>query len=306
MKHRLMNYVTSGSFQPWPAYAFAHIQQAYTEVFAAIMQGIIGATYSSSVPYVLYGCEQSFEFDERGFSAGAIFFNGEVYLSPAQTVPFNPPFYIGGIFVANIATAYADPAGQTVYTDTTVNQDCQILTCEFSYVPSGTSSTIGAYTSFVFLPGIPDLQQIIDTIEGEITAIDTGITTLTNNMANGTWEPFTFNSSESNNWSAQAGSAVQFRKNGMGNVAMQGKIVTVGTWGAASDNPVGTLPAGNWPLQPLTFSCSLIVTSGSTVTDGAISVTVNTNGQLTLLAAANFAGSSNQVIDLSAINFSTT
>ena len=78
-----MNYVTSGSFQPWPAYAFAHIQQAYTEVFAAIMQGIIGATYSSSIPYVLYGCEQSFEFDERGFSAGAIFSTVKyIYLRP--------------------------------------------------------------------------------------------------------------------------------------------------------------------------------------------------------------------------------
>lgn len=61
------------------------LQGAYTELGAVGIIAQIGSTYSAAIPYVLYGCVATVSSPNTTITAGAIFYNGEVFIIPAQT-----------------------------------------------------------------------------------------------------------------------------------------------------------------------------------------------------------------------------
>lgn len=97
---------------------FDFLQLAHQETAEAIMRNIVGVNYDPTKGYVLYGCTTT---SGPGGStivlAGAIFFNGEIYLSPQQTVP---ALSVGQVIITNILpTPYTTNADPTDFSDGT-------------------------------------------------------------------------------------------------------------------------------------------------------------------------------------------
>jgi len=63
----------------------AFIQASTKEAFANTVIGRIGNTYSTSVMYILFGCVNTSTGSNYIISAGAVFFNGEIYTVDAVT-----------------------------------------------------------------------------------------------------------------------------------------------------------------------------------------------------------------------------
>jgi len=83
------------------------LQDANAEVFAALILGLIGSTYDPAKVYVLYGCVNSGAGNNYIISAGAVFYNGEVFLVDAVS------FSAAGTAIFSIVTTHygvnADP-----------------------------------------------------------------------------------------------------------------------------------------------------------------------------------------------------
>lgn len=60
------------------------MQSAWSEVIIQVLINQIGVSYNASVPYILYGCVGTVGITNTTITAGAIFFNGEVFIIPAQ------------------------------------------------------------------------------------------------------------------------------------------------------------------------------------------------------------------------------
>lgn len=74
--------------QPWLGPSLDFLQAANREAFSNAMIGLIGSTYSAAQIYIIWGCIRTGAADGAGagaaaVSAGAIFFNGEIYSVPA-------------------------------------------------------------------------------------------------------------------------------------------------------------------------------------------------------------------------------
>lgn len=65
---------------PGKAGVFDHIQLAYQEILNALAFSLVGPTYLTDTAYILYGCINSGSGLDYDISAGAIFYNNEVYL----------------------------------------------------------------------------------------------------------------------------------------------------------------------------------------------------------------------------------
>ena len=99
------------------------LQLAHQEEASAIIQGLIGPSYSATTAYVLWGVTES-GFGTVHFTQGAIYFNGEVFQSPDQHV------FISGIvgevlwgqIVPNSYTLNADPCA--IYRHISATRKC--------------------------------------------------------------------------------------------------------------------------------------------------------------------------------------
>lgn len=91
------------------------LQLAYQEALTAISKNIIGSLgYSTSTVYILYGCVNSGSGSSYIISAGAVFYNGEVYLVPAATFTVSG----GDVAIATLVTLqYSTNADPVVFTD---------------------------------------------------------------------------------------------------------------------------------------------------------------------------------------------
>ena len=118
------------------------LQDAYKNGIRELALAQIGSSYSTSVPYILWGLEQLGGFN---VSAGAIFFNDEVFYSAG---------YFGGAglgtLIANISTNFAasDPI---TYEDGSIHNTHSLRTCNLGYGTSGTGDIGDFYTDFVYL-----------------------------------------------------------------------------------------------------------------------------------------------------------
>ena len=126
------------------------LQLAHQEATSSIIQSMIGPSYSVAVPYVLYG----FAVTGGGiypvtYSPGALFFNGEIFLFPGQTIPGTYGFPDVGVLDINTAyyTINADPV---LFTDAVSRYVHNIRTVYITGGPSG-SGDISDVHALVYL-----------------------------------------------------------------------------------------------------------------------------------------------------------
>lgn len=126
------------------------LQQAHKETVGAALRNIVGSTYDPAIAYVLWGMTTGPTTPgHTGFSAGAIFFNGEVYLHDAQSIS-DPTG--SDVFVANVfTTPYTTNADPTDFSDGTPRNVCDIRTVSISTGASA-SGDIADFSDFVYLP----------------------------------------------------------------------------------------------------------------------------------------------------------
>jgi hypothetical protein len=111
-----------------------HLQDAYQEAINALAQSIIGSNYNAGAVYILFGCVNGAAAPAVNLSAGAVFYNGEVYLVPATN------FFLGGgqVAIGNAQLAFnttnADPV---LFTDNVQRSVHQIRTMAISAGASG-------------------------------------------------------------------------------------------------------------------------------------------------------------------------
>ena len=114
------------------------LQDAYKDGIRELALAQIGSSYSTSVPYILWGCEEG---SSPIVSQGAIFFNGEVLFCAGRGSAGV------GTLIASLGIAYpvSDPV---TFEDGSTNNIHQIRTCNLTYGTSGTG-TIGDFADFV-------------------------------------------------------------------------------------------------------------------------------------------------------------
>ncbi|MEI8111167.1 MAG: hypothetical protein WCH59_09280 [Chitinophagia bacterium] len=90
-----------------------HLQLAYQEALAAIANNLLGAKADAATPYILFGCVNTGTGLNYIISAGAIYYQGEVFLVDAFTFTASA----GQVAVASLSTTYfttyADPVDFT-------------------------------------------------------------------------------------------------------------------------------------------------------------------------------------------------
>lgn len=171
MKKIITTGITTAVGMPVKSGTIEHLQAAYQEALTALARmNIIG--YDASKIYVLYGCVNSGTGANFVISAGAVFYNGEIYLVPAATFTTSG----GNVAIGTITTTYftainADPVEFTDAILRSVHEIRQIV------ISSGTSGATN-YADFVFTSG------------GRTYGNDTGLVTLI--LGNATITTFTY------------------------------------------------------------------------------------------------------------------
>lgn len=90
--------------QPFPQPSREFIQNAYKEALSHIVQNIVNDAYDPTKMYVLWGCVNSGLGSTFTISAGAVFFNGEIYTVPSAS------FIAGGGQTAVAKITVTNPA----------------------------------------------------------------------------------------------------------------------------------------------------------------------------------------------------
>lgn len=83
MKKIATSDITTTAGLPIKSGTLDHLQASYQDILAAICRNLVGAEFDPGTIYVLYGCVNSGSGSSFVISAGAVFFNGEVYLVDA-------------------------------------------------------------------------------------------------------------------------------------------------------------------------------------------------------------------------------
>jgi len=154
-----------------------HLQDAYTEAISAIMQSQI-AGYNANVAYVLYGCALTnistpFLPLYYNISAGAIFYNGEVFIAPSfnfQEIAILPGQTTTIVATINITSFFTDPtADPVIFTDGNSYNVHQLRTISYGYANSG--SGISDFSNFVVIfpsPSWSSLSSALATIPSPV------------------------------------------------------------------------------------------------------------------------------------------
>lgn len=128
MKRVLSNNITTTAKQPFIKRTFAHYQENAEETLNSLAKAICGSTNDF---FILYGCENTGTLPAVNISAGAIYYNGEIYQVPA----FSTVSLVNTV-IAKITTTYAteDPV---LFTDGSTHYVHQIKTIVLSDGVSG-------------------------------------------------------------------------------------------------------------------------------------------------------------------------
>ncbi len=150
-----------------------HLQEAYRETTEAAIRAMIGNAYSASTFYKLYGCENSGSGSNYIVSAGAIFYNGEVYLVDAATFTAGVgETAVGTITTTNILAANADPVTLTNSTTANVHEIRKIV---FASGVSGSGDVnFSALSGFIQDEAYTDISASV-TIHASLTVLSKSI-----------------------------------------------------------------------------------------------------------------------------------
>lgn len=152
-----------------------HLQTSYAEGFAQTIIALVGASYDDSKIYKLWGAEYSISIGgQLTNTAGAVFFNGEIFLVDA--VP------TGGVTISYnvnmaLSTSFADPSG-TTFEDGTVATILQIR--KMTYVNNVTANLPIHIQQFAQYIGSTSVNTLTVKLENNnyyrISALSGGIT----------------------------------------------------------------------------------------------------------------------------------
>lgn len=125
------------------------LQDSYQEAFTAMHIQQINrrfGSYSTSIAYIMYGCELTTGISNTTITAGAVFFNGEVYLVDATSFanPSGGNVVIGNIVITQYGTN-ADPVQYTGGSSFSVHDIRKIV---FSSGATGTGN-VADYSDFI-------------------------------------------------------------------------------------------------------------------------------------------------------------
>jgi len=141
------------------------LQDANYEAFQAIVIGAIGANYSATTAYIIYGVKNSGSGLSYNISAGAIFYGGEIYLVDAVT------FTASGSQVAVLSivtTQYTANADPVTLTDSSVLNVHNIRKIVISAGTSGsTIADFSAISGFSFY--VPAQLNLIGTGQASVS-----------------------------------------------------------------------------------------------------------------------------------------
>ena len=135
------------------------LQMAYKECIDAIVQSYIGPTYSPSTAYVLQGCVLTGGLG-WSVSAGAIYFNGQLYISPAQGGTAGVGTFLVNLAVTQYTGTDADPV---IFTDGVARNVHNITQISYGYGTSGTG-TVCDFTDLCYI--YPVTQLVTGDIDG--------------------------------------------------------------------------------------------------------------------------------------------
>jgi hypothetical protein len=108
MRKLITSFIGPNKAMPIKQGTLDHLQLAYQEAISALGESQIGSDYDPTKVYILYGCENNDTHPNYDISAGAVFYNGEVYLvDAANFVAANTA--VGTITTSYYASAIADP-----------------------------------------------------------------------------------------------------------------------------------------------------------------------------------------------------
>ena len=155
MKNLLTNSISTSVGFPVKSGTLDFLQTASSEMLNALARSIIGRDFSTSVPYALYGCNNTGSGSSYVIEAGAILWNGVLYLVPAVTFTLT-----GGnsVFVSKstsyVTSSVADPVTFTDGVPRNVHADTIMNVYQSALVPSPTAGF--SYGSLEYaIPPIP-------------------------------------------------------------------------------------------------------------------------------------------------------
>jgi hypothetical protein len=134
--------ISSTSAMPFKSGTLEHLQSAHietTKIILAAMQGALPqiAFFSSGV---LYGANVTYSGSNWTMTAGAVFFNGEIFLTDAASgILTGTNVIIGTITTTNITAANYDPA---LFSDGTSNNVHEVRKIVWSSGASGSGSIV--------------------------------------------------------------------------------------------------------------------------------------------------------------------
>ena len=217
--------------QPLPIGSLLFIEDAQKEAISNYIRGVMGSFYDATKVYVLFGCVKSVGGGNDSFTAGAVFYAGEVYTVPVAS-------FVTGTDYAYILVSNGSPDPITMKdgSSSSVHNVRQIIIS--GTTASGASQTaIPNYTSWVLC--------------GQWVTI----------TANGTGNSYDF----ANSWvnGGGAGRTAKFRVTLDGAIEFQGLIS-----GGASAALAFTLPVGYRPsIQVVTGAgCDTASITGARIT----------------------------------------
>lgn len=115
MRNLKLTDITTGVGMPLKSGSLTHVQLAYKEAFENLTKSVIGNCYDNTKGYVIYGCVNTGSGSSYNISAGAIFYQGEIYLVDATTFTTSG----SNVPVCTITTTYytGTEADQVEFTD---------------------------------------------------------------------------------------------------------------------------------------------------------------------------------------------
>lgn len=138
--------ISAGARMPLKQGTLEFLQQAYQQPLNALAQRIIGTTYDPTKAYVLYGLTGS----SGSITAGALFFNGEVYLCDGDSSGL--PCAGANVSVLNIAISqYTTNADPVTFSDGAIYDVHDIRKVAITCGASG-SGDVCDYTDLVPVP----------------------------------------------------------------------------------------------------------------------------------------------------------
>lgn len=168
MKKVNLSAVTTSIGAPVKHGTIDHLQSAYTEAIESILRAAIGSEYDPTKGYILHGCEATgSDPGSRTISAGAIFFNGEVYQVPeASFTTSGSDVAVGTITTSHFTGTSADPVK---FTDNNVRYIHDIRQIVFSADLAG-SGDVNFDDLLPVYPGLP-MFNLTGTGDATITGV---------------------------------------------------------------------------------------------------------------------------------------